>query len=174
MRVARPSLLSTLLALTIFAAACGSDGDSTAAGNQTRAGTAPESHGTSNTDSAQRRRAGTKVTTRSSRFGTVLVNVHNQTIYLFDKEGGSHSKCYGDCAAAWPPVFANGTPRAAGKVRAGKLGTTKRSGGRRQVTYNGHPLYYYAHESAGQILCQNVSEFGGLWLLVKPGGGAVR
>jgi predicted lipoprotein with Yx(FWY)xxD motif len=174
MRLARPALLSTLLALTIFAAACGSDGDTTAAGYQTNAGTAPDSRGTSETVSAQRRRAGTKVTARSSRFGTVLVSGRNQTIYLFDKEDGSRSECYGDCVTAWPPVLTRGPPRAAGQVRAGKLGTTARTSGRRQVTYNGHPLYYYAHESAGQILCQNVSEFGGLWLLVKPGGGAVR
>jgi predicted lipoprotein with Yx(FWY)xxD motif len=116
---------------------------------------------------------GTKITTRSSRFGTVLINVNRRTIYVFDKEQGPKSECFGNCAKAWPPVFTKGKPRAGGKTRSGLLGTIKR-GERRQVTYDGQPLYYYAHEDAGEILCQNVTEFGGLWLVVRPNGNPVR
>jgi predicted lipoprotein with Yx(FWY)xxD motif len=55
------------------------------------------------------------------------------------------------------------------------LGTTRRRDGRLQVTYAGHPLYYFKGDTApGQITCQNASEFGGLWLVVNPSGAAVR
>ena len=63
---------------------------------------------------------------------------------------------------------------AAGLVRQGLLGTVLRRSGAKQVTYGGHQLYLYAHEGPGQILCQNVREFGGLWLVVRPNGKAVR
>ena len=54
------------------------------------------------------------------------------------------------------------------------LGTTRRSDGSIQATYNGWPLYYYVHDGKGQILCQNVKEFGGLWLILRGSGKLVR
>ena len=54
------------------------------------------------------------------------------------------------------------------------IGTTRRRDGRRQVTYNGWPLYYYAHEKAGEVKCQNVETHGGTWLVVRPAGTLVR
>jgi predicted lipoprotein with Yx(FWY)xxD motif len=116
---------------------------------------------------------GTKIKTRSSRFGTVLINADRQTIYAFSKEDGPNSECFGDCARAWPPVLTKAQPRARGETRRGLLGTIER-GERKQATYNGHPLYYYAHEGPGQILCQNIDEFGGVWLVVKPNGDPVQ
>ncbi len=115
-------------------------------------------------------RRGTRITTDGSQFGTMLFNRKRQAIYLFDKEKTKKSKCYGACAKAWPPVLTKGKPTAGGKVKRSRLGTTKRRNGTRQVTYAGHPLYYYAHEGRGQVLCHNVSQFGGLWLVVKPSG----
>ena len=97
----------------------------------------------------------------------------DQAIYLFDKEGGPKSECYGECAAAWPPVLTEGEPRAGAGTKAGLLGTTERDDGGTQVTYNGHPLYYYAHEGPGEVTCHDVDEFGGLWLVVDPAGDAV-
>ena len=114
------------------------------------------------------------IKTRSSAFGTVLIDGKRRTIYAFDKEETRKSECYGDCAHAWPPVLTNGRPWARGKARAGLLGTTRRNNGRKQVTYKGHPLYYYAAEDPGQILCQNVNEFGGRWLVLRPSGNPVR
>ncbi|MEK6276695.1 MAG: hypothetical protein AABM29_01605 [Actinomycetota bacterium] len=116
---------------------------------------------------------GKKIKTRSSRFGTVLTNGVRQTIYAFSKEEGPKSECFGNCAKVWPPVYTKAKPRARGETRGGLLGTIKR-GERRQVTYNGHPLYYYANEGPGEILCQNVDEFGGVWLVVNPAGDPVR
>ena len=82
----------------------------------------------------------------------------------------------GACAKAWPPYFA---PKGALSVGAGVkralLGTVKRTNGRRQATYAGRPIYYYVGDKgAGQILCQDVFEYGGRWLIVRPSGKLVR
>ena len=110
------------------------------------------------------------VRTGPSAYGRMLFDGRQQAIYLFDREDGSRPRCYGDCAAAWPPVLAEGQPRAGGAVREGLLGTVERRDGSLQVTYAGHPLYYYAHEGPGQVLCHDVVEYGGTWLVVTPRG----
>ena len=102
----------------------------------------------------------------------MLFDEPGQAIYLFDKETAGRPDCYGDCAVAWPPVLTTGTPQAAGDARADLLGTVPRDDGSTQVTYAGHPLYYYAHEAPGQVLCHDVVEFGGRWLVVTPEGTA--
>jgi predicted lipoprotein with Yx(FWY)xxD motif len=81
-----------------------------------------------------------------------------------------------DCARgprAWPPVLTNGKPRPGNGVKAKLLGTTKRSNGKLSVTYAGQPLYYYVDDTPGNILCHDVVEFGGLWLILSPGGAPV-
>jgi predicted lipoprotein with Yx(FWY)xxD motif len=100
----------------------------------------------------------------------MLFDRAGQAIYLFDKESTSRARCYGGCAEAWPPVLTDGVPRAGGAARTDLLGTTRRRDGSTQVTYAGHPLYYYAHEGPGQVLCHDVVEFGGRWLVVTPSG----
>ena len=115
------------------------------------------------------------VTVRDSRFGRILTDGGGRTLYLFTRERTARSRCYGACAAAWPPLIAHG-PLVTGRgARRGLLRTTRRRDGSRQVTYRGHPLYYYVGErGAGEILCQNVIEFGGTWLVVSPAGKAIR
>lgn len=115
---------------------------------------------------------GTTIKTLQSQFGKVLFSRSNRAVYYFGKETGRTPKCYGACAEAWPPVLTRGRPQAGGAARAGLLGTTKRANGRKQVTYDGHPLYYYAHDPRGEVLCHDIEEFGGLWLAVKPNGGS--
>jgi predicted lipoprotein with Yx(FWY)xxD motif len=114
------------------------------------------------------------VTVRSSRFGKVLFDGKNRVLYAFTKDPRSKSACYGHCAKAWPPYIVKGTLHAGAGTQASLLGKTKRSNGSMQLTYAGRPLYYYVHDSPGQILCQNVPEFGGLWLVVRPSGKLVR
>lgn len=123
---------------------------------------------------AEAARTGVTIKASSSRFGTILVDGSGRTLYLFTADRGSTSRCYGACAKAWPVTYAKGTPRAGKGVKRSLLGRTKRRDGRLQVTYRGRPLYYYVNEPAGQVLCQNVNEFGGLWLVVRPDGTAVR
>lgn len=114
--------------------------------------------------------AGTKLKAVSSSYGRVVADRRGEALYLFDKEKGKRSRCYGTCARAWPPVLTKGRPRAGRGIKQRLLGTTKRRNGKRQVTYAGHPLYYYVDDAPGRILCHDVREFGGLWLVVKPSG----
>jgi predicted lipoprotein with Yx(FWY)xxD motif len=115
-------------------------------------------------------KAGVEITTADSQFGGVLFDTDRRAIYYFDKESGSTPECYGDCAAAWPPVLTKGEPQASGDAEARLLGTTERDDGSTQVTYDGRPLYYYVDDPPGEVLCHNVEEFGGLWLAVQPSG----
>jgi predicted lipoprotein with Yx(FWY)xxD motif len=95
-------------------------------------------------------------------------------LYAFTADSRGRSACSGACAAAWPPYIAKGKLKAGAGVKQSLLGTIKRADGRRQVTYKGRPLYYYAHDPVGRVLCQNVDEYGGLWLVVRPSGALVR
>jgi predicted lipoprotein with Yx(FWY)xxD motif len=113
---------------------------------------------------------GTALTTGDSEFGVMLFDPRGQAIYLFDKETAGTPDCYDECAVAWPPVLTDGAPQAGGEVRADLLGTVARADGSSQVTYAGHPLYFYAHEGPGQVLCHDVVEYGGTWLVVTPAG----
>ena len=114
--------------------------------------------------------AGTKITARDSEFGTMLWGPKRQAIYIFERDRRGRSRCYGECAELWPPVYTTGKPVAGRGVRRSLLGTTRRRDGRRQVSYAGKPLYYYAHEKPGEVRCHNVDLNGGLWWVVAPDG----
>jgi predicted lipoprotein with Yx(FWY)xxD motif len=124
-------------------------------------------------DEAMAAKRGATVKVVDSQFGRVIADRRGEAFYLFDKEKGKRSRCYGECAVAWPPVLTKAKPRAGNGADADLLGTTKRRNGKLQVTYNGHPLYYYKDDEPGRILCHNVDEFGGLWLVVNRRGDAV-
>ena len=100
----------------------------------------------------------------------MLYDASGQAIYLFNAERGTRPECYGVCADAWPPVLTPGKPRGKGGVQSDLLGTTRRRDGAAQVTYAGHPLYFYAHEGKYEVLCHDVVEYGGTWLVVRPDG----
>jgi predicted lipoprotein with Yx(FWY)xxD motif len=119
-------------------------------------------------------RPGALVKVVSSRYGRVVADSHGEALYLFTKDGRGASRCHGDCAKAWPPFLTTGAPRAGNGIAAPGLGTRRRTDGTRQVTYKGRPLYYYRGDKPGVILCQNVNEFGGDWLVVAPSGKPVR
>ena len=115
------------------------------------------------------------LTAHSSRYGRILFDGRGRVLYLFARDRGGRSSCSGACAKAWPPFLTKGAPRNLSGVNAKLLGTTRRSNGTLQVTYAKHPLYYFKGDTRpGQIKCQNVSNFGGLWLVVAPGGKPVR
>jgi predicted lipoprotein with Yx(FWY)xxD motif len=121
--------------------------------------------------------AKTTITAAKSRYGTILFDGKGRVLYGFTRDTrGGKSQCYGSCAAAWPVYYKPGGTLKAGKgVKQKLLGTVKRKNGRLQITYNGRPLYYYVSDvRPGQITCQNVSEYGGLWLVVSPTGKLVR
>jgi len=116
------------------------------------------------------------LSSRTSAYGRILTDARGFTLYVFTRDRRSgRSACYGDCAVAWPPFLVQGRPRAGRGIDARKLGTTRRTNGARQVTYNGHPLYYYVSElKPNQVFCQNIAEFGGTWLVADRAGRAIR
>jgi predicted lipoprotein with Yx(FWY)xxD motif len=153
----------------LAAAGCGgddSDNDGAGSAAQTGASNAGE---TKLARDSQPAKPGVTIKTAGSQFGKVLFSKSNRAIYYFDKESGRRPKCYGNCAEAWPPVLTSGKPQAAGAVKSNLLGTTQR-GNKKQVTYDGHPLYFYVDDPKGEVLCHDIEEFGGLWLAVKPDG----
>ena len=171
----RRAVIAALVCLALLTG-CGGDAavDETADQQPSTSTTtsAPSSAPTTSTSSSPPAATGTAVTTADSEFGVMLFDTGNQAIYLFDKETDGVPACYDDCAANWPPVLTDGAPQAAGQVRGDLLGTAPRSDGTTQVTYGGHPLYFYAHEDPGQVLCHDVDDYGGTWLVVTPEGTA--
>ena len=117
------------------------------------------------------RRRGPAVRLLDSQFGPVIFNGRAQAAYTFTRESrGGRPRCYGDCAVAWPPFYARARPRAGRGIKRSLLGTVRRRGGRRQVTYAGRPLYFYEHDPKGQVLCNDIVEFGGTWFAVTAEG----
>jgi predicted lipoprotein with Yx(FWY)xxD motif len=109
--------------------------------------------------------------TRHGKIGTFLVDGSGRTLYLFQKDKTPKSKCSDDCATAWPPLLTSGKPKVSGGVRKSLLGTSKRSDGTTQVTYNGHPLYTFSQDQkAGDTKGQGVSAFGAKWYAVTSAG----
>ena len=119
--------------------------------------------------------AGPTLTAKPSSYGRVLFDGRGYVLYAFTRDTNGRSACYGACAKAWPVYYAKSGLRAGKGTTRSLLGTTRRRDGRRQVTYAGRPLYYYVGDTRpGQIRCQNVAEFGGTWLIVRPSGKLVR
>jgi predicted lipoprotein with Yx(FWY)xxD motif len=115
------------------------------------------------------------LTARNSEYGRILFDGRGFVLYGFTADRKRRSVCSGACAAAWPPYIVKSAPRAGRGVKRSLLGTIRRADGKRQVTYAGRPLYYYVGDrKPGQILCQDVFEFGGDWLVVRPSGAFVR
>ena len=109
--------------------------------------------------------AGVTLKTTTIRGIIVLTNAQGLTLYWFAPDSPAASRCTGSCAAYWPPVA--GTPKA-GPGITGKLGTIRRPGGAAQATYDGHPLYTYAGDSApGQARGNNLDLNGGFWYEVR-------
>jgi predicted lipoprotein with Yx(FWY)xxD motif len=101
-----------------------------------------------------------------------LVDAGGRSLYLFARDENGESYCSGACAAVWPPLETSSTPAGMGGVTSSALGTTERDGGGRQVTYRGHPLYYYAADAsrAGSTKGQELEQFGDEWYLLTANG----
>src|SRR5262245_15658141 len=119
--------------------------------------------------------SGTAVKIGRSNLGRVLVDSHGKTLYMWAHDKGRRSTCYGDCAEYWPPLITRGRPMARPGAQAGLLGTSRRRDGRLQVTYGGHPLYYFVQDAKpGQTKGEGLTAFGGRWDPVYAYGTAVR
>jgi predicted lipoprotein with Yx(FWY)xxD motif len=134
------------------------------------AGAVPVTAAEDAASAAAKKKKSTKLKLQDSEFGKVLFDGRGGALYMFTSDGRGPSTCYGDCAVAWPPFYAKGKLRGGPGVKAKLLGRTTRTDGRRQVTYAGRPLYYYEHDPRNQILCHDVFEFGGDWLVLQASG----
>ena len=117
---------------------------------------------------------GALVSTAKTSLGRIIVNSNGRTLYLFEKDRNGKSACSGQCATFWPPLITSGKPRVTGGARASLIGTTKRSDGRLQVTYNHHPLYTFAKDTkAGLTSGEGVDAFGAKWYVVSTAGSKI-
>lgn len=141
-------------------AACGTNSSSTSTGSS---GGGSSAAGPSAT-----------VETHSGGLGTYLTDGSGKTLYLFASDHGGKSSCSGACVSAWPPLTSKGIPEASGGAKTSMLATISRSDGSKQVTYGGHPLYYFSGDSAaGQTNGEGVDGFGAKWWLVSPSGASI-
>jgi predicted lipoprotein with Yx(FWY)xxD motif len=107
----------------------------------------------------------------TASLGDIVVGPNGRTLYLFKKDTGQNSNCSGACATQWPPLTTTGTPTSSGSVSMSALKTVRRSDGKLQVTFDGHPLYYYAGDSApGQANGQGLNTYGATWWALSPSG----
>jgi predicted lipoprotein with Yx(FWY)xxD motif len=148
-----------LVALVV--AGCGSSSSSSSSGGAS-ASTAPPKTASG---------APATIGVANTGLGKVLVDAQGRTVYLFKKDSGTTSACTGACASAWPPVRANGKPTAGSGANASMIGTTARSDGAGQVTYNGHPVYTFSgDQKPGDTTGQGVTAFGASWFALTPSG----
>ena len=110
----------------------------------------------------------------NSGLGKILVDSQGRTLYLFQKDSGTKSACTGACASGWPPLRASGKPTVGSGANASMVGTTTRSDGKPQVTYNGHPLYLFqGDQKPGDTNGQGINAFGAAWFALSPAGNKV-
>ena len=160
-----PLAAATAVALSAIAiAACGSGSSS----KQTTTGaSAPAVSSAPSSTSAS---SGT-VDLAQASLGPILIDSQGRSLYLWQADTGAKSTCTGACASAWPPLVTTGKPTAGSGVRSSLLGTTKRANGTEQVTYNGHPLYRFAGDTASrQTNGQGSTGFGAPWYVLSPRG----
>lgn len=161
--------LAGLAAIPIVAvalASCGSSGSSGA--SQPSAPTTATPSAASPAPSTGQAAA---VDVGTTSLGSILVNSQGGTLYLFEADQGTTSACTGACAQAWPPLVANGPPTTGNGANSSLIGTTQRSDGTSQVTYNGHPLYTFAKDqNAGDTNGEGITAFGGSWFVLSPAG----
>ena len=165
-------LVTLLLLAGAALTACGSD-DASGERDRTSPASAPSEESEPAATEPTTPSAGPRgplVRLRESQLGPVLFDGRDRALYLFTRDPKDRTRCYGACAAAWPPFYARARPRAGRGVDGGLLGTIRRRDGRRQVTYRGQALYFYVDDPRGQVLCNDIAEFGGTWYALTARG----
>jgi predicted lipoprotein with Yx(FWY)xxD motif len=168
----RIGAVTAMIGVSLLVAACGSSSSAS-----TSAPVAAGSGGSTASSTANATPASTKgvlIGTAKGSDGTHLTGAGGKTAYLWVADSGGMSSCSGACAKAWPPLTTKGRPIAGNGVKSSNLGTIKRSDGSTQVTYKGHPLYYFIEDkSKGSTKGQGSDAFGAKWWLVSPAGAAI-
>jgi predicted lipoprotein with Yx(FWY)xxD motif len=155
-------LTGVLVTAAVLAAACSSSSKSGNGGSSTAAATSAASAGGG--------ASAVSIETHSGPMGTYLTDGSGRTLYMFAADSAGKSNCSGGCASFWPPLTGSSATAMSG-AQAGMVGTITRSDGTKQVTYDGHPLYYFKEDTkAGQTAGQGFDNFGAKWWLVAPSG----
>jgi predicted lipoprotein with Yx(FWY)xxD motif len=155
---------AALLGVALLLSACGSSSSSSSTAS------APTPAPASSSGSA----SAVSIGAVKGSAGMYLTGASGRALYLWVADSNGQSSCSGACATVWPPVIASTTPTAATGVNASDLATITRSDGTKQVTYKGHPLYYFAADShSGMTKGQGSNSFGAKWWLVAPSGSAI-
>jgi len=163
----RIAVLALPLLLAAVLAACGDDNTTSSSDSNSTTTTA----GSKSTTTAAGGSNAATVKFTSSDFGNILTDADGNTLYVFMKDTGTTSVCEAGCVETWPPLTVTGTPTGDG-VDAEDLATTTRTDGTTQVTFYGHPVYYYAPDSKpGDTMGQGV---GGIWFVVDKDGNPVK
>lgn len=170
----RPFALGAAAAVVALLAGCGSSSSSSSSSTaaSTPASTQSTAVSTASTSTAAATGPGVSVEAKHAKLGTILAaGPRKLTVYLFEKDRGSTSSCTGACAKVWPPVTTAGMPTAGAGAVSADLGSVKRADGTEQVTYKGHPLYFYDDDKdAGDAYGQGSKAFGAGWYVLKPSG----
>jgi predicted lipoprotein with Yx(FWY)xxD motif len=161
-------LIAVATAVMSIVVACGSSPSSTAGASPSPASSpAPSPNAAAG--------GSTIAVATNAKLGQILVDGKGMTVYLFVADTGTSSTCYSSCAQIWPPVLTTGAPQAGTGATASLLGTTTRTDGKVEVTYAGHPLYYFVQDKQpGDTTGQGVNGFGGLWWVLTPSGAAMH
>lgn len=178
-------MLSVAASALVLLAGCGSSSKTTSSSTQAASSSAAPAaggaygHSSASTTSASSTGAsvtgGVLVTSKHGKLGTILAaGPKKLTVYVFEGDKGSSSTCSSACAAAWPPVTSAAAAKAASGAQAADLGTITRADGTKQVTYKGHPLYYFSKDKDdGDAYGQGVNAFGASWYVLQPSGSKV-
>ena len=166
----QPVMLAGAVAALALLSGCGGSNSYSTTSNASTAATTPTSAAT--TTAPANTASGVAITTKHSKLGTVLAaGPKRMTVYLFEADKGESSACSGACASAWPPVTTSGAPTSTGAAKSADVGTIARADGTKQVTYKGHPLYYFVKdEDAGDAYGQGSTAFGAGWYVLSPSG----
>jgi predicted lipoprotein with Yx(FWY)xxD motif len=155
------AIAGATVAIAVLAAGCG--GKTSSSSSSAPAGSSATATG------------GATVAVKGSKLGVILVDGNGRTLYLFEKDKGATSSCYGACAGGWPPDTTNGALRAGAGVSASLLGTTTRTDGKTEVTYHRHPLYYFAGDrKPGDTNGEGLNAFGAEWYVLSAAGNKVE
>ncbi|HEX9339433.1 MAG TPA: hypothetical protein VF892_26255 [Pseudonocardiaceae bacterium] len=158
-----------LAAVAIMAAACGGSTPAASGGGSSTTAAATTTTASSPASSSA---PGMTLKTENGTAGVFLADSAGRTLYIYTADKGTTSSCYGGCATAWPPLTTTGSVSVSGSATASQVGTTTRTDGTKQVTYAGHPLYYFQSDtSAGMTKGQGVQ---GVWFLISPTGTVIK
>jgi predicted lipoprotein with Yx(FWY)xxD motif len=166
------ALGASALSGAVLLAGCGSSGSSATKTAAAPAASAAAQSTPAATGAGSTQTAALMIDTKHAKLGTILAaGPKRRTVYLFEADKGAASTCAGACAQVWPPVSTAGEPKVAGGASAANLGTITRTDGTKQVTYKGHPLYFFARDGdQSDTYGQGVKSFGADWYVLAPSG----